>query len=69
MNQCFGYVKGLDEEFGYFMIKELESITGPFGLKVERDKFFTLTKVGDIPARYTVVLSKTKTLAQLIKVS
>ena len=39
-NQCFGFVKGLEDEFGYFSLRELESIEGPFGLKVERDKFF-----------------------------
>lgn len=39
-DRCFGYVKGLEEEFGYFLLSELESIKGPFDLKVERDKFF-----------------------------
>jgi len=39
-NQCFGFVKGLEDEFGYFSLRELESIEGPFGLKVERDVFF-----------------------------
>ena len=49
-DRCFGFVKGHDAEFGYFTLKELESITGPFGLKVERDKFFTPTKVCDMPS-------------------
>ena len=49
VNQCFGYVKGLDSEFGYFSLKELSEVEGPFGLKVERDKFFEPTKVCDIP--------------------
>lgn len=47
-NQCFGYVKGLDAEFGYFSLRELESIEGPFGLKVERDIHFQPIKVCDI---------------------
>ncbi len=48
-NQCFGYVKGLDAEFGYFSLRELESIEGPFGLKVERDIHFQPIKVCGIP--------------------
>ena len=48
-NQCFGFVKGLDAEFGYFSLSELESVEGPFGLKVERDIQFQPTKVCDIP--------------------
>lgn len=38
---CFGYVIGQDREWGYFSVTELESITGPFGLKIERDIHFT----------------------------
>lgn len=48
-NQCFGFVKGLDAEFGYFSLRELEGVEGPFGLKVERDIHFQPTKVCDIP--------------------
>jgi hypothetical protein len=36
----FGYVKGLDNEFGYFSLQELQSIKGAFGLKIERDLHF-----------------------------
>ncbi len=36
----FGMVHGLEKEIGYFNLNELESVTGPMGLKVERDKFF-----------------------------
>ena len=49
-DRCFGLVKGLSTEFGYFSLKELASVKGPFGLKVERDKFFTPTEVGDMPS-------------------
>ena len=48
-DQCFGYVKGFEAEFGYFSLTELASLEGPFGLKVERDKYFTPTKVGNLP--------------------
>src|SRR5262245_40271130 len=33
----FGHVEGPACELGYFHLSELESITGPGGLKVERD--------------------------------
>lgn len=38
---CFGYVTGLwEDEWGYFSIKELQSVGLPFGLRIERDIFF-----------------------------
>jgi hypothetical protein len=49
-NQCFGFVKGHDAEFGYFSLRELASIEGPFGLKIERDIHFVPTQVGDMPS-------------------
>lgn len=48
-DMCWGFVKGLDAEFGYFSLRELAEITGPFGLHVERDKWFRPCKVADIP--------------------
>jgi len=36
----FGMVHGDDHELGYFLLSELEGVTGPFGLKIERDKYF-----------------------------
>ena len=48
-DRCWGFVKGLDAEFGYFSIKELSELTGPFGLRVERDKWFRPCKVADRP--------------------
>lgn len=46
-NTCFGYVKdlvpsgnGIYDEWGYFSITKLESLTLPFGLKIERDLHF-----------------------------
>jgi len=37
----FGLVYGLEKEYGYFSLKELESVRGPMGLEIERDMFFT----------------------------
>jgi hypothetical protein len=36
----FGMVHGFEKELGYFSLDELESITGPGGLKIERDMHF-----------------------------
>lgn len=36
----FGLVIGLEAEFGFFSLSELESVRGPFGLPVERDRHF-----------------------------
>ena len=44
----FGYVEGLDNEFGYFTLTELESVEGPAGLKIERDIMFEPTKLKEI---------------------
>ena len=44
----FGYVEGIDKEFGYFSLKELRSIRGRYRLGVERDLHFEPAKIGDI---------------------
>jgi hypothetical protein len=36
----YGLVIGLEVEFGFTSLKELKSIRGPLGLKIERDIFF-----------------------------
>lgn len=35
----FGMVHGFERELGYFSLSQLQSVTGPFGLKIERDKW------------------------------
>ena len=49
-NTCFGFVDGLEQELGYFTIKELENLRGQFGLKVELDSSFTPTQLSKIRA-------------------
>lgn len=44
----YGLVDGQEKEWGYFSLKELESITGPAGLKIERDRYFGQPKIKDI---------------------
>jgi hypothetical protein len=36
----FGYVFGLDKEWGYFSLAELTAARGPFNLAIERDLYF-----------------------------
>lgn len=38
---CFGVVVGLEREYGYFSLTELEAIRGPGGLRIERDLYWT----------------------------
>jgi Protein of unknown function (DUF2958) len=48
----FGYVCGLEEEWGYFVLSELESVRGPAGLAIERDAHFTPGPFSDVISRY-----------------
>ncbi len=48
----FGFVIGLESEFGYFLLSELESVTTRLGLHVERDLAFREGRFTDVvPAR------------------
>jgi hypothetical protein len=44
----FGFVNGLDAEFGQFRLSELEGIRGPDGQTVQRDDAFTEGKLTDV---------------------
>jgi len=47
----FGYVSLFNDhnnEFGYFSLEELESIRLPFGLKIERDRFFSPAPLSEV---------------------
>lgn len=45
----FGYVRGLEDEWGYFLLSELEAARGPLKLPIERDLHFQ-------PGRFTDVV-------------
>lgn len=47
----FGWVDGLEAELGYFSLSELKSITGPLGLRVERDLHFTPCRLSQVQNR------------------
>lgn len=44
----FGLVDGLEREFGYFTLYELENAKGVLGLPVERDIYFEPTLIKDL---------------------
>jgi len=48
----FGYVCGFEEEWGYFVLSELESVRGPAGLVIERDLHFTPRPFSEVILRY-----------------
>ena len=48
----FGYVIGHEEEWGYFLLSELESVRGPGGLAIERDLYFNPGPFSEVIARF-----------------
>lgn len=48
----FGYVIGHEEEWGYFLLSELESASGPGGLTIERDLSFKPGPFSEVIARF-----------------
>ena len=48
----FGYVIGFEKELGYFSLSELQSVTGPGGMKIERDIHFRPTPLSEIKEKY-----------------
>ncbi len=48
----FGYVIGLEEEWGYFVLSELESARGPMGLPIERDLYFKPGPFSEVLAQF-----------------
>lgn len=49
-DRFFGLVDGFELEWGYFSLKELQSVRGRFGLGIERDRHFGMPKIKDVPA-------------------
>lgn len=49
---CCGWVVGNFPELGYFSLSELEAVRGPFGLKIERDRDFTLQTLQALMAKH-----------------
>ncbi len=51
----FGLVEGLETELGYFSLSELESVRGPGGLTIERDRWFEPTPVRELRTKSSAV--------------
>ena len=49
-NTCYGYVRGFEDELGYFTLSEFESVRGVLGLSVERDLQFKPTQFSTLKA-------------------
>ena len=49
--RMFGFVIGFEEEWGYFSLNELESISA-HGLTVERDLYFEPGRFGDVIVQF-----------------
>jgi hypothetical protein len=47
-DEFFGLVDGFEKELGYFYLSELESLSGPFGMKIERDLHFGNKKLSEL---------------------
>ena len=47
----FGYVIGLEEEWGYFSLSEIAGIRGPLRLPVERDLWFRPEPIDEVRRR------------------
>jgi len=45
----FGLVVGHETELGYFSLRELKSVRGPFGLRIERDLYFEPVPLCELP--------------------
>ena len=44
----FGYVVGLEREWGYFVLSDLETVRGPLGLAIERDLYFRARPISQV---------------------
>lgn len=48
-DECFGLVAGFARELGYFSLHELATLRGPFGCRVERDRYFEPCRLSEVP--------------------
>ena len=55
----FGYVIGIEGEWGYFLLSEVEGIRGPLGLPVERDLWFQPGPIDDVLRRERPITATT----------
>jgi hypothetical protein len=53
--RAFGLVDGHEVGIGYFSLAEIRGITGPGGLKIERDLHWTPKRISEIKNKLEVV--------------
>ena len=58
----FGYVQGIEDEFGYFSLDELQEVRGALGLAVERDLHFKPVPLRDIIEKKTPATTPQETI-------
>ncbi len=56
--QAFGLVVGQETELGYFNLNEMQEITGPMGLYIERDSHWTPTTLGKVREKVAEVYGR-----------
>lgn len=68
-DEFFGLVQGHEIELGYFSLKELESVRGPFGLRIERDRHFDPTPLSVIRSKLEAgsIADKVPGMADLVR--
>jgi hypothetical protein len=49
----FGLVSGFEVELGYFLLSELEAVSGPLGLPIERDLHYQPKKLKELMEMHT----------------
>ena len=54
----FGYVIGMEEEWGYFLLSEIAGVRGPLGLAVERDLWFEPAPINEVLRRERPTLGR-----------
>lgn len=50
----FGFVSGDFPELGYFSLSELQGLTGPMGLTIERDMWFRPCRLSEVKKLHCV---------------
>ena len=52
VDKFFGLAIGFEIELGYFSLSELQSIRGPWGLAIERDRHFMPQSIGELKTKH-----------------
>lgn len=53
-NEFFGWVQGFEFEAGYFYLSEMQEVTNPFGMHMERDLDFQPTPLSVVKQQFNI---------------